>query len=114
MLFHTLDTGKNQYKLRLDAKHSRDVERQLGCSLLGLFGGGNLQDLPDTETIVIVLHGALQKYHHGISIDDTFEIFDEYIENGKTYVEMFEELVEVLKVSGFFKLPKTQEKTDKK
>lgn len=109
-MYHTLNTGKNQYKLRLDAKSAVAVERALGKSLFALFGEGNINELPTTEETAIVLHGALQKFRHGVSYEDAFEIIDEYIENGGTYVGMFEELVKTLQVSGFFKVPeKTKE-----
>ena len=112
-MFYTFDTGKNTYKLRLDSKNAIAVEEQLGVSLLALFGGGDMQDLPTTRKIIIVLHGALQTYNHGISLDDTFSIFDEFIENGGAHTEMYEVLMEVLQVSGFFKVPKTQKETGK-
>lgn len=113
-MYHTLDTGKNQYKLRLDAKNAVAVEKALGKSLFALFGEGNVNELPTTEQIVTVLHGALQKYHHGISYENAFSILDEYIENGGTYLGMFQELLEMLQVSGFFKAPENKEKNTEK
>ncbi|MCG7406783.1 DUF6096 family protein [Paenibacillus sp. ACRRX] len=109
MLYTTLKAGNQEYKLRLTAKASVDIERKLGKSVLGVFGDGNLEDMPTMETLVLVLHGSLQAYEHGISLDDAYAIYDKYIESDGSYAGMLTELVEVLKVSGFFKEAKGME-----
>lgn len=103
MLYTTLQIGNKEYKLRLPAKAAVDVERKLGKSILSIFGDGKMSDLPTTETLVTVLHGCLQTYEHGITLDQAYEIYDAYIENGGSYAGMIKELVEVMRVSGFFK-----------
>ncbi|OMF54820.1 hypothetical protein BK138_16090 [Paenibacillus rhizosphaerae] len=104
MLYATLTVGSQEYKLRLSAKVAVDVERKLGGkSLLSLFGEGNLNDLPGVEPLIAVLHGSLQAYEHGITLDKAYEIYDQYIEDGGSYVGLIQVLIEVLKVSGFFK-----------
>lgn len=103
MLFTTLSVGDKEYKLRLPAKAAADVERKLGKSVLSIFGEGELKDLPTTETIVTLLHGSLQAYNHGITLNDTYDIYDRYLADGGSYAGMISELVEVLKVSGFFR-----------
>ncbi|OUM86650.1 MAG: hypothetical protein BAA01_11620 [Bacillus thermozeamaize] len=107
MLYTTFTVGEKEYKLRLPAKIAVDVERKIGKSLLAVFGEGKMSDLPSIETIVTVLHGSLQTYQHGITMDDAFEIYDRYIENGGSYAGMIQVLVEVLKVSGFFRAAPT-------
>jgi len=107
LLYTTFTVGEKEYKLRLPAKIAVDVERKIGKSLLAVFGEGKMSDLPSIETIVTVLHGSLQTYQHGITMDDAFEIYDRYIENGGSYAGMIQVLVEVLKVSGFFRAAPT-------
>jgi len=113
MLYTTLKVGNQEYKLRLPAKIAVDVERKIGKSLLMVFGEGKMSDLPSIETVVTVLHGSLQAYQHGITMDDAYEIYDRYIENGGSYAGMMRELVEVLKISGFFKAAPTTETSKK-
>lgn len=103
MLCTTLQVGNQEYKLRLPAKNAVDVERKIGKSVLAIFGDGKMNELPNVETVVTLLHGCLQAYEHGISMDQAYEIYDAYIENGGSYAGMIQVLVEVLKVSGFFK-----------
>lgn len=103
MLYTTLQVGDKEYKLRLPAKAAVDVERKLGRSVLSIFGDGDIKDMPGVETLVTVLHGSLQAYEHGLTLSDTYDIYDAYNENGGSYAGMIKELVEVLKISGFFK-----------
>ncbi len=104
MLYTTLTIGNKDYKLRLPAKEAAAVERKIGGrSLLAIFGTGSIEDLPNIDTIVAVLHGSMQVYEHGITLDDAYGIFDEYLESGGSYAGMVKEIVEVLKVSGFFR-----------
>ncbi|MDQ0091669.1 putative NUDIX family phosphoesterase [Paenibacillus anaericanus] len=104
MLYTTLTVGGTEYKLRLPAKIAGDVERKLGGkSLIGVFGGGDMEDLPGIEPLITVLHGSLQVFEHGITLDKTYELYDQYIEDGGSYVGMIKVIIEVLKVSGFFK-----------
>ncbi|MCY9513317.1 DUF6096 family protein [Paenibacillus apiarius] len=103
MLYTTLQVGEKEYKLRLPSKSACAIERKIGKSVLTIFGEGELNDLPNLETLITVLHGSLQVYEHGVTLDDTYEIYDKYVEHGGSYAGLIQELVEVLKVSGFFK-----------
>lgn len=106
MLYTEFTVGGNEYKLRLPSKQAAVIEQKLnGKSLLAVLGDGGLKDLPNINTLVLILHGSLQAYHHGISIDDTYDIYDKYIEHGGSYVGAIQILVDVLKVSGFFREP---------
>lgn len=112
MLYSTLRVGEKEYKLRISAKIAVDIERKIGKSLLAIFGEGNLNELPGIETLITILHGALQTYEHGISLDDTYNIYDKYVEGEGSYAGMIQELVEVLKISGFFKGAPKESKTE--
>ncbi|EJW14284.1 DUF6096 family protein [Paenibacillus alvei] len=112
MLYSTLRVGEKEYKLRVTAKIAVDIERKIGKPLLSIFGEGNLNELPGIETLLIVLHGALQTYEHGISLEDVYCIYDKYVEGDGSYAGLLQELVEVLKISGFFKGAPKESKTE--
>lgn len=103
MLYTTLKVGEKEYKLRLAAKAAVEAEQKLGKSVLSVFGDGTLKEMPTLESLVTVLHGSLQAYEHGITLSGAYDIYDAYIENDGSYAGMLSELVNVLKVSGFFK-----------
>lgn len=105
MLYTTLQGGSKAYKLRLTAKTLVALESQLGQSLFSVFGsmGENLNHMPKLEVLIALLHASLQTYQHGITPDDAYDIYDDYIEQGGSYAGMLKELVEVLQISGFFR-----------
>jgi uncharacterized membrane protein len=53
--------------------------------------------------MVSVLHASLQQYHHGITINDAYNIFDEYLADGNSAVDFINVIVEIYKVSGIIK-----------
>jgi hypothetical protein len=101
MLFYTFDVGNKSYKLRLATRNIIDLEKTLGTNPLGIFGSGDR--IPTITEMVHILHFALQQYEHGITLNDAYTIFDEYIENGNTATDFIKVIVEVYKVSGIIK-----------
>jgi hypothetical protein len=71
-------TADKDYKLRLTTRSLVELEKKLGCNPLTIFGSGDR--IPTITELVIILHASLQAYHHGISLDDTYDIFDKYLE----------------------------------
>lgn len=98
MMYYDFLAGNKEYKLRLNTKNIVELEKKIGCNPLGIFGKGDT--IPTVTTMVTVLHSSLQQYHHGISFNDAFEIFDNYIEDGNSTTDFINVIVEIYKVSG--------------
>ena len=126
MLYSTFTVGDKEYKLRLTAQSTVDVERQLGKSVLDVLlsmapdnlSGADPENvslkgmsMPRVGDIVIILHGALQKYQHSMTLPDTYALYDAYIDAGGSYNDFFEVLQGILQVSGF--LSKAAQETPK-
>lgn len=110
MLYTTLTFGSREFKLRLGAANIVALEKQLGGRnpldvLLAMERG----EMISVTNLLTILHASVQKFHHGVSMQDILNLYDEYVESGKTYTDLLPELVEVLKVSGFFKQAPTEE-----
>lgn len=91
----------NEYKLRLDAKRVAQLEDALGGkSPLSIFINAGERNIPALKDMLLILHYALQPMQHGIKLDDTYDIYDKYIEDGHTIVDFIPVLIEVYKVSG--------------
>lgn len=101
MLYYELEANGKAYKLRLNTRAVVALERQINCSPLGIFGKGDT--IPTTTTMVHVLHAALQQYQHSITLNDAYDIFDDYIADGNTAIDFISVIVEVYKVSGIIK-----------
>jgi hypothetical protein len=94
--------GNIEYQLRLTSKYSVELERQLGmnpmAAIMVVEG-----EIPRLEPMIQILHASLQALNHGISLSDTYDIFDQFAEDGGDLMGLVEILMEVFSHSGFFK-----------
>lgn len=98
MLYVDFETSKGTYKLRLNTRNVVVLEKQLGMNPLSIFGDGTT--IPTVTTMVTILHVSLQQYQHGITLNDAYDIFDEYLEEGHTVTDFLTIILEIYKVSG--------------
>ena len=71
-------------------------------------------ELPKIEDMVYILHYALQSMEHGYDMNKTFDLYDEYIDNGGSMVELIPIMLEVFQVSGIIPKDKEVKKEDTK
>ena len=108
MLYYDFEAGNKAYKLRLNTRNIVALEKQLGCNPVSIFGKGDT--IPTISTMVVVLHAALQQYQHGITLDDAYTIFDDYLADGHAMTDFIPDIIEIYKVSGIIKVEETGEK----
>lgn len=96
------------YKLRLDAMRIAQLEDKLGGkSPLSIFAEAGERNIPPLKNLILVLHMALQPYNHGKKLEDAYELYDKYIEEGHTMVDFLQVIVELYTASGL--IPKAEE-----
>lgn len=105
MMYVDFTAGNKDYKLRLNVRSTVALEKQLGCNPLSIFGKDGTT-IPTLTTMVNILHASLQHYHHGISLNDAYAIFDEYLEEN-TVMDFVAVIIEIYRESGI--LPKEVE-----
>lgn len=98
MMYYDFTVGNTQYKLRIDIRNIVALEKKIGGNPLSIFGKG--ETIPTIDTMIMVLHAALQHYHHGITIDGAMAIFEEWLEDGHNTVDFISIILEIYKVSG--------------
>lgn len=104
MPYTILNVGKKEYKLRLSAAEAVNLESKLGKNpLISLYVDNSQNILPKLLDVIFVLHYSLQKFHHGISLEDTYNIYDEYVDNGGSFGELISVLYNSLAASGYFR-----------
>lgn len=101
MMYVDFHAGNKDYKLRLSTRNTVMLEKQLGCNPLAIFGNG--ETLPTVTTMVQILYCSLLQYNHGISLDDAYNIFDEWLADGNTATDFVTVILELYKVSGLIK-----------
>ena len=110
MMYIDFKAGNKEYKLRLNTRNIVLLEKQLGTNPLRIFGEDN-ETIPTITTMVAILHAALQQYQHGISLNDAYDIFDEYLADGNASTDFIPVILEIYKASGI--IPNDKE-TDEK
>lgn len=98
MMYVDFTAGNKDYKLRLNTRNVVALERSLGCNPLSVFGDGD--KLPTVTVMVTVLHASLQQLNHGVSLNDAFDIFDEYLSDGHSATDFINVMLDIYKVSG--------------
>jgi hypothetical protein len=110
MMYVDFEAGGKSYKLRLDTRSTIALEKQLGCNPLAIFGNGDETEMPQITTLVQVLYCSLLPLNHGISLDEAYNIFDRYLEDGNGATDFLSVVIDVFKVSGLIKSGKVTEK----
>ena len=101
MMYVDFTVKGKEYKLRLNTRNLIMLEKQLGCNPLAIFGKGDT--IPQVTTMVQILYFSLQQYNHGISLNDAYDIYDKWINEGHTVTDFIPIILEVYKVSGIIK-----------
>lgn len=97
MLYFDFEAGNKAYKLRLNTRNTVALEKALGCNPLSIFGAGDT--IPTITTMVTILWASMQQYHHGITLNDAYDIFDTYLEEHSA-TDFIPVILEIYKVSG--------------
>lgn len=101
MYYVDFNAGGKDYKLRLNTRSMINLEKQLGENPISIFGNGDT--IPTITTMVTVLHASLQALHHGITLDNAYSIFDDYLADDHIMTDFLAVLVDIYKVSGLIK-----------
>lgn len=111
MMYVDFTAGNIDYKLRLNTRQTVVLEKQLGCNPIGIFGNG--ETIPTITQMVNILYCALVPLNHGITLDDAFNIFDKYLEEGHTATEFIPIILKIYKVSGLIKNDEIKDESEK-
>lgn len=99
--------GDKTYQLSLTTRSVVQLERQLGCNPISIFLDGEEARIPSVTEMVNVLHAALQRFNHGIDMNNAYTIFDNYLDEGHTITDFIPIIVDLYKVSGL--MPKDED-----
>lgn len=106
-MYVEMTVGSHTYKLKLTVRGIVQLEKDLGYNPLQMFMGIDEDVLPKLGDIIRVLHRTMQPFNHGISLDDTYDIYEDFIQDGHTMWDIIPVLINVFIEAGF--LPKAEE-----
>ena len=108
MLYTNFTVNNIDYKLRLGAKDAVALEKKLGTNPLNVFMKiAQTQSLPELETLIIMLQYSMQKYNHGITLEEAYDIYDKFVDEGHNMMDLVPVLMDAFKVSGL--IPEEEE-----
>lgn len=102
----TLKVKNKDYQLRLTTKGCVNIENRIGQNPLNVFIQASEDKMPKMGDLMVILHECLNACNHGIKIEDVYDIYDKYCEEGGDFMSLIELLVDVFTESGF--IPKEQ------
>lgn len=108
MNYVEFEVGTKVYKLKLTTRNVISLEKSLGCNPVAIFGSGDT--IPTITTMVRILHASLQSLEHGITLDDAYAIYDQWLDEGHVMTDFIKVIVDVYKASGIIKDDKEDEK----
>lgn len=111
--FTTWTVNEKSYDLRLTTRQVVSIEENLKINLIKIFmGGGNGFEIPPLKIMLLVIHGAMQKFNHGMTLEDVYDIFDDYVAEGNSQVELLTDVIlPLFEVSGFIPRKEKEETT---
>ena len=93
-----------EYKLKLRASETQDLEDKLGTSLFTI-----MSDIPKLNVMLTIIHSAMKPFNHGIKRAEVNNIYDDYVDAGGSQLELYTSvLMDIFKVSGFFSSTQTE------
>jgi hypothetical protein len=100
-MYTIFNAGNKEYKLRLNTRNVVLLEKQLGSNPLSIFGTDlDNPTIPTITVMVNILHASLQQFQHNITLNDAFDIFDEWLADGHVSTEFIPLILEIYKASG--------------
>ena len=111
MNYIDFEVGGKVYKLRINTRNTVTLEKALGCNPLAIFGNGD--KLPTITEMVNILYAAMQQYNHGVTLNDTYDIFDNWIADGNATTDFIKVIIDIYKVSGIIKATDNGEEAEK-
>lgn len=96
--------GDTEYKLKLTTQEIIRLESLFNANLLSVISSNTENnEMPPLKVMLLITHGAIKKYNHGIKEKDVIELFDKYEEEGGSQLSFMTDMfLPIFQVSGFF------------
>lgn len=113
-MYTELMIGNEVFKLRLGTRASIQLEKNLGYNPITMLMDIDAGKMPKLSEVLIMLQAMLQAYHHGYTMDKTMDLFDRYVEDGKTMFDLIPVFIEVFQDSGYLTKDEPKEEETEK
>lgn len=101
MNYTELIINGESYKLKLTTKASISLERALGYNPITMLMDIEKGKMPKLNDVLIMFQAMLTTYHHNMSMDKIFDLFDDYVAEGGSMFDLIPVFVKVFEQSGY-------------
>ena len=99
--FEIWEVNGEEYKLKLKTSSIIALEEKFDTSLMNLLAMG--ESIPPLNVMLQVTHHAIKDYNHSIKLNDVYDLFDKYCEEGGSQLDFYQKIyMGIFQVSGFF------------
>lgn len=96
-----------EHMMKLSTLAITQLEDQIGDNLISVFN--NKTGMPKLKTMLQITHKGLKAYDKDITLDKTYDLFDQYTEAGGSQTEFAAgPFMDLYKASGFFSEKKAE------
>ncbi len=91
------NVGGRSFKLKLKASGIGRLENKYRQNLMNM-----LDDMPPLSVMLTIIQEAMSPWEHGIDYQDVQKLYDAWIEEGNSQLELFQKIIiPLMVVSGF-------------
>lgn len=101
MLYTKLTIRNKDYNLRLTTRNSVALERSLGYNPISMLMDIEKGKMPKLEDVIKILHACLLQDNHGLTLEKTYDLFDDYASEGNSMFDLIPVFVEVFQNCGY-------------
>ena len=106
-MFHIITIGGKDYECRLTTKNLLKAEERLGSNPLSIFMTVSATgELPPMKALLVLFHESLPA---NINFDKACDLYDAYIDEGHSFVDFMNDVIEIMRASGL--IPKDDGET---
>ena len=99
--FEIWEVNGEEYKLKLKTSSIIALEEKFNTSLMNMLAVGDT--IPPLNIMLQVTHYAIKDYNHSIKLNDVYDLFDKYCEEGGSQLDFYQKIyMGIYQVSGFF------------
>ena len=99
--FEIWEVNGVEYKLKLKTSSIIALEEKFNTSLMNMLAVGDT--IPPLNIMLQVTHYAIKDYNHSIKLNDVYDLFDKYCEEGGSQLDFYQKIyMGIYQVSGFF------------
>lgn len=100
-IYETITIDGAEYKLRITARSLVEEEKRTGKNPLSVLTSMTPGNIPEIQDILTLFYAALKPLNANITYDNVFDLYEKFLDDGHTYVEFIEVIMDSLKASGF-------------